>query len=214
MTQSVAIVDYGSGNLRSASKALARAAAEAELDVAVVVTAKADDVARADRVVLPGVGAFGAAMAALEGMDGMIEALEHAVLISKRPFLGICVGMQLLAESGFEFGQTDGLGWIAGTVRKIDGEKLGLRVPQIGWNTVVATSVPPLPALSRTRDYYFVHSYHFEVEHAQHVLATADYGSPLAGVVGRDNILGVQFHPEKSQGAGIELLADFLRWRP
>lgn len=212
----VAIVDYGSGNLRSAEKALARAASDRRLDLEIRVTANAAEIRAAERLVLPGVGAFRAAMAALASLPGVLTALEHAVLVEKRPFLGVCVGMQMLAEHGLEFGRTAGLGWIPGVVQKLDGAARHLPVPQIGWNEVaLSTGYPPLPALSGPpRDYYFVHSFHFETENGAHLLAVCDYGGPVAAVVGRDNILGVQFHPEKSQSAGLNLLGDFLQWRP
>lgn len=216
MPETLAIIDYGSGNLRSAAKAFERVVADGALACRVMVTSDARDVADADRLVLPGVGAFGAAMTALGAMDGMVLALEHAVLVKKRPFLGICVGLQVLAETGLEFGETPGLGWIAGKVRKLE-PKGGLPVPQMGWNAVDVLD-PDHPALTslRTapRDLYFVHSYHFEVENSAHLLGVCDYGGAVGAIVGRDNILGVQFHPEKSQAAGLAFLADFLAWRP
>jgi len=216
MSEVAAIIDYGSGNLRSVEKALQRAGAERGLDVSAVVTDSASVVAVADRIVLPGVGAFAACAEALASVPGMIAALEHAVLVEKRPFLGICVGMQLLAEKGLEFGETPGLGWIPGCVRKLEPEDASLRVPHTGWNTVRARA--PHPVLSvldhHPQDFYFVHSFHFVAENDAHVLGVADYGGRVASVVGRDNMIGVQFHPEKSQAAGLALLGDFLAWRP
>ncbi len=216
MTETLAIIDYGSGNLRSAAKAFERVICDADADCRVIVTDDARAVADADRIVLPGVGAFGAAMAALAAMDGMTFALEHAVFVKKRPFLGICVGLQVLAEIGQEFGATPGLGWIAGAVRKLAPQG-ALPVPHMGW-TEVEILDPDHPALASLRaaprDLYFVHSFHFEVENSAHLLGACDYGGPVAAIVGRDNILGVQFHPEKSQAAGLAFLRDFLAWRP
>lgn len=216
MAETLAIIDYGSGNLRSVAKAFERVVADEALGLRIVVTGDARAVAEADRIVLPGVGAFRAAMSALGAMDDMIFALEHAVLVKKRPFLGICVGLQVLAEAGLEFGETPGLGWIAGTVRKITPTD-GLKVPQMGWNSV-AIRDPDHPALASLRaaprDLYFVHSFHFDVENSAHCLGVCDYGGDIVAIAGRDNILGVQFHPEKSQAAGLAFLTDFLVWRP
>lgn len=216
MGQLAAVIDYGSGNLRSVEKALARAARERALACDVVVTAEPAVAASADRIVLPGVGAFAACAGALAAMPGMIAALEHAVLVEKRPFLGVCVGMQLLAEKGLEFGETAGLGWIPGVVRRLEPPDHALRVPHTGWNTVRARAAHPvLKALDhRPQDFYFVHSYHFVAENDAHVLGVCDYGGRLVAAVGRDNMIGVQFHPEKSQAAGLALLGDFLDWRP
>ena len=216
MAERAAIIDYGSGNLRSVEKALQRAAAERGLAVTVAVTDEPSAVAGADRIVLPGVGAFAACAEALAAVPGMISALEHVVLVEKRPFLGICVGMQLMAEKGLEFGETPGLGWIPGHVRRLAPDDASLRVPHTGWNTVRARS--PHPALAaldhHPQDFYFVHSYHFVAENDAHILGVADYGERIAAIVGRDNMIGVQFHPEKSQSAGLALLGDFLDWRP
>lgn len=216
MTETLAIVDFGSGNLRSAAKAFERVVREQNLSLRVVVTNAAQEVAAADRVVLPGVGAFGAAMTALSAMDDMIFALEHAVLVKKRPFLGICVGMQILADVGLEFGEAQGLGWIAGTVRRLEPSG-GLKVPQMGWNGVAIRDGdhPALQSLRTSRqDLYFVHSFHFDVENSAYRMGVCDYGGEIVAIAGRDNILGVQFHPEKSQTAGLAFLADFLAWRP
>lgn len=216
MAETVAIVDYGSGNLRSVQKALARAAAERGLAARIIVTDRPEIVSGADRVVLPGVGAFAACKQGLETLDGMIEALEQVVLASRRPFLGICVGMQLMAETGLEFGPSPGLGWMPGVVAPLAGDKERLRIPHMGWNSVRMRSAhPALASLDHhPADFYFVHSYCFDTENDAHVLAVCDYGRRISAIVGRDNLLGVQFHPEKSQAAGLALLADFLRWRP
>lgn len=209
-----AIIDYGSGNLRSAAKAFERAAREAGLGGAIVVTAAPDDVARADRVVLPGVGAFADCMAGLDAVPGMKEALGRAVREQGRPFLGICVGLQLLATTGHEHGSHAGLDWIPGEVRRIEGA--GLKIPHMGWNelAVRGPSHPLLQGIATGAHAYFVHSYHFAPRDAEVVLATADYGGPLAAVVARGNIAGTQFHPEKSQATGLRLIANFLGWRP
>lgn len=216
MAETVAIVDYGSGNLRSVQKALARAAAERGLAARIIVTDRPEIVSGADRVVLPGVGAFAACKQGLETLDGMIEALEQVVLASRRPFLGICVGMQLMAETGLEFGPSPGLGWMPGVVAPLAGDKERQRIPHMGWNSVRMRSAhPALASLDHhPADFYFVHSYCFDTENDAHVLAVCDYGRRISAIVGRDNLLGVQFHPEKSQAAGLALLADFLRWRP
>lgn len=216
MGERIAVIDYGSGNLRSVQKAFERAVTDAGSGARIIVTADPDEVARADRIVLPGVGAFAACMAGLEAIDGMVGALEQAVLAQKRPFFGICVGMQLLAESGLEFGETPGLDWIPGKVRRLAPCEPALPVPHTGWNEVTALS--PHPALKsldhRPRDFYFVHSYHFVAENDAHVLGVTDYGGQVVAIIGRDNLLACQFHPEKSQTAGLALIADFLTWRP
>lgn len=216
MSETIAIIDPGSGNLRSVEKAFERAARERGLDVRIAVTSAPEEVAAADRVVLPGVGAFAAGMAGLRAVDGMIAALENTVLASKRPFLGICVGMQLTAGRGLEFGETQGLGWFAGSVRRLEPADPALPVPHTGWNEVALTA--PHPALSSLEagpaDFYFVHSYHFDAENASEVLGVTDYGGEIAAIVGRDNLIACQFHPEKSQAAGLALIGDFLEWRP
>jgi glutamine amidotransferase len=212
----VAVIDYGSGNLRSAAKALERAAAEAGLAAEVLVTAKPEEVGRADRIVLPGVGAFGDCRRGLAALDGMIEALEAAALRAARPFLGICVGMQLMATRGLEHGAHEGLGWIEGEVVAIEPADGTLKVPHMGWNElqVLAPGHPVLEGLAAGTHVYFVHSYHFAVADPAQVLARVDYGGPLTAAVGRDNLVGTQFHPEKSQAAGLRLLTNFLKWRP
>ncbi len=209
----VAIIDYGSGNLRSASKAFERVVRERGLDVDVRVTSDADEVAESERIVLPGVGAFADCMRGIDNLPGMLSALDHAVLNYGKPFLGICVGMQLLAERGFEHGEHHGLGWIEGDVVAISGPKL--KVPHMGWNDLqVRSTHPVLKNIDTGSHAYFVHSYTLACANENNVLAHVDYGSPLAAVVGRDNIVGTQFHPEKSQAVGLALIGNFLEWRP
>ena len=202
----IALIDYGAGNLHSVHNALRAAGAHG-----VVITADAEVVRRADRIVLPGVGAFRACIEPLRALPGMIEAMHEAVFEVGRPFLGICVGMQLLADSGEEFGRHEGLGWIPGTVRHIERADPAIKIPHMGWNDVVAARTHPL---IEPGEAYFLHSYHFEAADAAHVVATTDHGGPLVAAVGRDNILGVQFHPEKSQAYGLATLARFLEWAP
>jgi glutamine amidotransferase len=214
----VAIVDYGSGNLHSAAKAFERAAREAGLSCAIAVTPDPAFVAAADAVVLPGVGAFADCRRGLESLPGMVEALGEAVLAKGRPFLGICVGMQLLATRGLEHGKTDGLGWIEGEVAAIEPDDKTLRIPHMGWNTLYPRRAHPLlegiPTGPQGLHAYFVHSYGFRPADPASVIASADYGGPLSALVGRGNIAGSQFHPEKSQTLGLALIANFLRWRP
>ena len=208
----VVVVDYGAGNLKSAAKALM----EAAKDTGAQVTVSADPVAvkRADRIVLPGVGAFADCKAGLEKLPGMIEALNEEVLEKQRPFLGICVGMQLMATLGIEYGEHQGLDWIKGKVVKLTPGDANLKIPQIGWNNLSASTHPVLRGLPKDADAYFVHSYHFVAERELDVLSRIDYGGPVVAAIGRDNLIGVQFHPEKSQAVGLKLLADFLKWRP
>ena len=213
----VAIVDYGAGNLRSAEKALAAAAAQASNggSARVIVTADPDKVRKADRVVLPGVGAFADCKRGLDAVSGMTEAMADAVLKQGKPFLGICVGMQLMASEGVEFGTHKGLDWIKGKVVVLDPADRSLRIPQMGWNDLQFRSQHAALADTKTGDHaYFVHSYHFIAERPADVIATVEYGGPVAAIVGRDNLLGVQFHPEKSQQVGLKLLASFLKWTP
>lgn len=212
----VAIIDYGSGNLRSAAKAFERAATERGLNERVIVTADAAAVRAADRIVLPGVGAFADCMRGLSGLPGMIEALEIAVIEHRRPMIGICVGMQLLAERGLEHGTHKGLGWIKGDVAMIAPNDETLRVPHMGWNELDLRS-PVHPVFADVRQgahVYFVHSYAFVCHEPRDVLAVVDYGGRLVAAVGRDNIVGTQFHPEKSQEAGLRVIANFLSWSP
>ena len=214
MTEPVVIVDYGAGNLASASNALRAAGAEA------VVTANPRMIARAGRIVLPGVGAFAQCIGALRGAAGIEAALTTAVIDRGVPFLGVCVGMQLLASEGHEHGVHPGLGWIGGTVERLTPDAAGpgdpaLKVPHMGWNTVAQTrDHAALAELPDGASAYFVHSYRFAVAGRADLVATTDHGGEIAAIVGRDNILGVQFHPEKSQGFGLAFLAGFLKWRP
>ncbi|MCV0368048.1 imidazole glycerol phosphate synthase subunit HisH [Filomicrobium sp.] len=216
--QNAVIIDYGSGNLHSAGKALERAARESGSEFRVQVTAKPDDVAAADRIVLPGVGAFADCMKGLIAVPGMREALEKAVISEGKPFLGICVGMQLLATRGQEFGVTEGFGWIPGEVRALEPSDPALKIPHMGWNTLNVLRPHPLLKDIETGPNglhaYFVHSYHLVPERPDDVVAETDYGGPVTAIVGRDNIVGTQFHPEKSQTLGLKLLANFLSWRP
>ncbi|WOI53543.1 imidazole glycerol phosphate synthase subunit HisH [Parvularcula sp. LCG005] len=209
MTQSVCLIDYGSGNLHSAHKALVKAAHDHDIHAEVHVTADPALITAADRIVLPGVGAFGACMEMLEARPGLREALEEAVQGAGRPFLGICVGMQLLARTGLEHGETAGLGWINGQVRALTAP--GLKIPHMGWNTVQGRGHAILP---EDADAYFVHSYCFDADDPASVQATCGHGEDFAAMIGRDNIVGVQFHPEKSQAYGLTLLANFMKWRP
>jgi glutamine amidotransferase len=216
LTQVTAIVDYGSGNLRSAAKAFERVVAELGLAHRVVVTADAETVAKADRIVLPGVGAFADCKAGLRALPGMVEALGRRVLEQGRPFLGICVGMQLLATTGREHGDHAGLDWIGGEVLPIEPADPALKVPHMGWNELayVPGCHPLLADLPDNPHAYFVHSYRFACAQPAHRLARVDYGGPIAAVIGRDTIVGTQFHPEKSQRTGLRVIANFLTWAP
>jgi imidazole glycerol-phosphate synthase subunit HisH len=211
----VAIIDYGSGNLRSAAKAFERAAAEAGIAADIEVTNTPEVVAGADRIVLPGVGAFADCRRGLAAVSGLEAALSEAAIARARPFLGICVGMQLLAERGREFETVDGLGWIGGEVVAIEPKDPALKIPHMGWNEIEPRTEHPLLAeLSAGTHGYFVHSYHFRLAEAADLLAVTDYGGPLAAAIGRGNLVGTQFHPEKSHEAGLRLIGNFLRWRP
>ncbi|PPR60771.1 MAG: Imidazole glycerol phosphate synthase subunit HisH 1 [Alphaproteobacteria bacterium MarineAlpha4_Bin2] len=206
----VTIVDYGSGNLRSAAKAFDKFASEP-----VVVTADPDAVARADRIVLPGQGAFADCYRGLSGVDNMIEALSQAVLRRAVPFFGICVGMQLLATAGREHGHHSGLDWIAGEVTPLAIDDEALKVPHMGWNELILRRKHPvLSGIESGEHVYFVHSYHFVAECPDDLIATTDYGGEQTAIVGRDNIIGAQFHPEKSQVTGLRMIENFLGWRP
>ena len=209
----VALIDYGSGNLRSAEKALARAAGTLAGGHEIVVTEAPEVVACADRIVLPGVGAFSACMDALEQRHGLVEAMTEAVRGRGRPFLGVCVGMQLLASRGLEFGARAGLDWIGGEVRRIHSDDPALKVPHVGWNDVSALPHPLFDQAASTQ-MYFTHSYVFDAADSGTVIASSDYGGKVTAAVAQGNIAGVQFHPEKSQGAGLALIARFLEWRP
>ena len=212
------IVDYGSGNLHSAAKAVERAGSERGLDARVLVTGAAHAIRRADRLILPGVGAFGACAHALLGSPELVDALAAAVLGRGVPLLGICVGLQLLAESGEERGCHQGLGWLPGTVVPVLPDDPALKVPHMGWNNLEMTLTghqhPVFADLGAASDFYFVHGYHFACPEIGYVLAHTDYGGALTAAVGRDNVVGVQFHPEKSQHAGLTLLGNFLSWSP
>ena len=214
----VAIIDYGSGNLRSATKAFERAARESGTAAEIDLTADAARVRTADRIVLPGVGAYADCAAGLHAVPGMWEAIEESTLIRGRPFLGICVGMQLMSERGLEKTVTRGFGWIAGDVREIEPADPTLKIPQIGWNTIHVKHPHPLfdgiPTGEDGLHAYFVHSYHLAATNPDQVLATTDYGGEVTAAVARDNMVGTQFHPEKSQALGLALIANFLKWKP
>ncbi|MDW4551262.1 imidazole glycerol phosphate synthase subunit HisH [Defluviimonas sp. D31] len=208
------LVDYDSGNLHSAEKAFQRMAAETEAD-RVLVSSRPEDVARADRIVLPGDGAFPSCRAALDRFTGLFEAIEEAVTERGRPFLGICIGMQMMATRGMEYTETEGFGWIGGEVVKIAPEDAALKVPHMGWNDLIIDHPHPvLDGIETGKHAYFVHSYHFRVTDPAHRLAHCDYGGDITAIVGRDNMVGVQFHPEKSQATGLKLIANFLKWQP
>ncbi|SCW74030.1 glutamine amidotransferase [Sphingobium faniae] len=202
----LALIDYGAGNLHSVHNALRKAGARD-----VTITADADAVRHADRIVLPGVGAFRACRDALVAIPGMVEAMEAAVRGRGVPFLGVCVGMQLLADAGEEFGRHEGLGWIPGTVKRIEPADPAIKVPHMGWNDVILRGKPPLLEAGEA---YFLHSYHFEADDPAHVAAVTDHGGPLVAAVARDTVIGCQFHPEKSQNYGLSFLSRFLEWRP
>ncbi|WP_303976538.1 imidazole glycerol phosphate synthase subunit HisH [Dongia mobilis] len=210
----VAVIDYGAGNLRSAAKALAFAARTTGEDV--IVTADPHAIARADRVVLPGVGAFAECKRGLEAVPGVVAAMSEAVIVKGRPFLGICVGMQLMATVGVEYGEHPGLDWIKGRVVKLTPNDPTLKIPQMGWNdlNLRRPDHPIFAGLKSGAHGYFVHSYHYLLDRAEDLLADVDYGGPVAAAIGRDNLVGLQFHPEKSQAVGLALLGNFLRWKP
>ncbi|GFE48383.1 imidazole glycerol phosphate synthase subunit HisH [Roseobacter cerasinus] len=209
-----AIIDYESGNLHSAQKAFERMAQETD-GGAVVVTGDADVVARADRIVLPGDGAFPACMAALKGHSGLYTAMVEAVEVKGRPFMGICVGMQLMASWGREYTDTAGLDWVAGEVCKIEPADRDLKVPHMGWNDLVLEGAHPVFDGIQTGDHaYFVHSYHMQVTDPRQRLAHVDYGGDVTAVIGAGTMIGLQFHPEKSQTTGLRMIGNFLRWTP
>ncbi len=214
----VALIDYGSGNLHSAAKSLERAAREGATGHTIRVTDDPDVVRRAERIVLPGVGAFADCRRGLDALPGMVEALEDAVVARGTPFLGICVGQQLMATRGEEFGGAEGLGWLAGTVTRIAPDDPALKIPHMGWNTLDAhrphALLEGIPLGNEGRHAYFVHSFHIALDDNDALVATAPYGGPITAVVGRDNMVGTQFHPEKSQELGLRLLGNFLRWSP
>jgi len=211
----IAIIDYGSGNLRSAAKAFERAVAEAGRKESVAVTADPGVVAAASHVVLPGVGAFADCKRGLQALPGMIEALVRAVKEDAKPFLGICVGMQLMATWGREHGDEEGLGWIPGEVVALTPNDPALKIPHMGWNDLdIRAEHPVLDGIGSGRHAYFVHSYGFVCENPAHSLAVVDYGGPVTAVVGRQTMVGTQFHPEKSQATGLRLITNFVQWRP
>jgi glutamine amidotransferase len=214
----VAIIDYGSGNLRSAVKAFERASRETGLDAEIELTDKAERVASADRIVLPGVGAYADCRRGLDAVPGMVDALRDAVETRARPFLGICVGMQLMSSRGLEKTVTEGLGWIPGDVKLIEPKDPDLKIPQIGWNTLELRQPHALfdgiPTGEAGLHAYFVHSYHLAAEKPDTVIATTDYGGPVTAFVARDTMAGAQFHPEKSQTLGLRLIGNFLAWSP
>ena len=211
----VALIDYGSGNLRSAEKALARAASERGSDHEIVVTSDPRAAVKAERIVLPGVGAFADCMSGLAALPGMIDALTDAVITRGVPFLGICVGMQLMARVGREFGDHAGLGWIDGEVVRMTPDDAALKIPQIGWNELHLMRQHPLfDGIADGAHAYFVHSFVFAAARGDDVIARTDYSGPVTAAIGRDNFAGVQFHPEKSQATGLRLLGNFLGWRP
>jgi glutamine amidotransferase len=215
---SVAIIDYGSGNLHSAHKAFERAARETGTACTIKLTRDPDEIAAADRIVLPGVGAFADCKRGLEAVPGLIDAVRRAVQDKGRPFLGICVGMQLMASRGLEHEITPGLGWIGGDVGVIEPSDRSLKIPHMGWNTLDVCRPHPLlaeiPTGPQGLHAYFVHSYAFGSVAADETIATAEYGGPLVAIVGRDTMVGTQFHPEKSQALGLALIGNFLRWAP
>jgi len=214
----VAIIDYGSGNLHSAAKAFERAANDNAIDAKIAVVSDAEYLRKADRIVLPGVGAFRDCRDGLDAVSGMREALEVEVTKRGKPFLGICVGMQLMAERGLEHGEAQGLGWIAGDVVAIKPRDSSFKIPHMGWNTLEATKrhalLDGIPTGADGRHAYFVHSFHLRAGNVSDVIAETDHGGVVTAMVGRDNIAGVQFHPEKSQALGLALIANFLRWKP
>ena len=214
----VAVIDYGSGNLHSAAKALERASREGGTNAKILVTNDPDDVRRAERIVLPGVGAFADCKNGLDAVSGMVAALNEAVLKKGKPFFGICVGMQLLAERGLEHGVSNGLGWLRGEVDRISPSDPSLKIPHMGWNTLRMKRkhalLEGIELGDRGQHAYFVHSYHFKPKDNADLVAEADYAGSITAMVARDNIAGSQFHPEKSQRLGLKLLANFLRWKP
>lgn len=216
MTGTIAIIDYGSGNLRSAAKAFERVVTDHNLPFIVTVTDDAAVISQAARVVLPGQGAFGDCMQGLQNRGNALDGLTEAALQKKTPFFGICVGMQLLADRGFEHGDHAGLGWIPGKVRKMTPSDPALKIPHMGWNTLssLQQTHPALQHIGADDHFYFVHSFMFESDDNNSILGTAEYGGTVPAIIGRNNLLGVQFHAEKSQDAGLRLIRGFLEWAP
>lgn len=214
----VAIIDYGSGNLHSAAKAFERAATDNAIEAKIAVVSDADDLRKADRIVLPGVGAFRDCRDGLDAVSGMREALEEEVTRRGKPFLGICVGMQLMAERGLEHGEAQGLCWISGDVVAIEPRDRSFKIPHMGWNTLEVMKphalLEGIPTGAEGRHAYFVHSFHLRAANMSDVIAQTDHGGAVTAMVGRDNMAGVQFHPEKSQALGLALIANFLSWTP
>lgn len=211
----VLVVDYGSGNLRSCAKAFERAASDAAIDATIEISGSAKAVLGADRIVLPGVGAFADCRRGLDAVPGLVEALNEAVIEQAKPFFGICVGMQLMADVGREFGETPGLGWIGGEVVALKPSDDSLKIPHMGWNDLsILRPHPLLDGIKAGSHAYFVHSYQFCVQDEADIVARVDYGGPVTAVVARDNMVGTQFHPEKSQAVGLGIVRNFLNWRP
>ncbi|MBL4639999.1 MAG: imidazole glycerol phosphate synthase subunit HisH [Kordiimonadaceae bacterium] len=218
MAETAVVIDYGSGNLRSAEKSLTRAAQNAGLNCTIKVTDKPDEVRAADRIILPGVGAFADCRRGLLAIDGLREAIQEKVRVEAKPFLGICVGMQLMATEGHEFGVHKGMGWIDGSIRAMQPDDAALKIPHMGWNDVSLTDAGkahPVAGVFTPGDHaYFVHSYHMELNAEASLLGTTNYGGQVTAIVGADNMIGTQFHPEKSQAVGLKFLTAFLEWRP
>ena len=211
----VAVIDYGSGNLRSVAKAIEKVVSKIGEGKAII-TSDPKEVLDATHIVLPGQGSFADCMLGLQAIGGMIDTLENQVVVKSLPFLGICVGMQLAADIGEENQKVAGLGWVPGKVVKLNPQSSSLKIPHMGWNSVKLTSAkhPVKDALQKEMEMYFVHSYHFEVKNSDHLIGTTEYEETLAAIVGKDNIIGTQFHPEKSQLAGLSFIEWFLRWKP
>ncbi|MCK5167416.1 MAG: imidazole glycerol phosphate synthase subunit HisH [Rhodospirillaceae bacterium] len=211
----VVVVDYGSGNLRSCAKAFERAATEQNIQADIIVSGDPKDVSSADRIVLPGVGAFADCRAGLDGVPGLVDAMVNAVIKNAKPFFGICVGMQLMADVGREFGDSQGLGWIAGEVVAIKPTNKELKIPHMGWNNLKIKNTHPLLAgIAADGHAYFVHSFQFVASDEKNVVAEVEYGGPISAIIAKDNMVGTQFHPEKSQGLGLKIIANFLSWKP
>jgi len=211
----VVVIDYGSGNLRSCAKAFERAGVEHRINADIIVSSNPEDVLSADRIVLPGVGAFADCRTGLDAIPGLVDAMNEAVIIKSKPFFGICVGMQLMADVGREFGDTNGLGWVGGEVVAMKPTDANLKIPHMGWNDLKIKNPHPLVAnLPDGGHVYFVHSYQFVVSDEKHTVAEIDYGGRVAAIIAKDNMVGTQFHPEKSQKIGLGIIANFLSWNP